>query len=581
MSDSYMNTAGILYSFKQFLLFTRYIGIRIPFIFGLYCLIQLPALSQKTTTQIELESKLIDAIKEEEIGNPEKATLILEKMRYEPETKATVNYYLARLYEKSSRHEEALLAIQESVLADPGNKWFKVFKANLLEKTARYEQVASVFEELVKIEPQNYTFYDLAAINYLKAEKSEKALTILDQAQIKFGPMPPLVLKKAEILKVQKKYKKAAESLELSLKDYPNHKELYPSLIECYSAENKIQEKDAALAKLKFLDPEHPLFRKQSDAPPANMSSADLMKSIVERIINLDEAIKILIPSLQKLADGQDSLQEQTLLAPALKLTELCPKEPKSAALVGDIYFHHNNLWKAAEWYKKSVALGSVPYPVWDNLIFCLYQLSHWKSLEKYANLALDQYPNNSYPYYALAITQYHNSHYEEALTNAEHFLLINRKNEINKSLAHVILAKIYFAMKNETQANVQWEAMRQIKNKASGGELEYLVYCQKNGKEYSAEALKNAADNISIPQYFRNYKLAEIYYLKKDYPSALASIINALNFPQAHIPEILELAYYILTASNNSTDAKKYILEAVELSEDKLKYNALLQKIN
>ena len=135
--------------------------------------------------------------------------------------------------------------------------------------------------------------------------------------------------------------------------------------------------------------------------------------------------------------------------------------------------------------------------------------------------------------------------------------------------------------MKNETQANVQWEAMRQIKNKASGGELEYLVYCQKNGKEYSAEELKNAADNISIPQYFRNYKLAEIYYLKKDYPSALASIINALNFPQAHIPEILELAYYILTASNNSTDAKKYILEAVELSEDKSKYNALLQKIN
>jgi hypothetical protein len=61
MSDSYMNTAGILYSFKQFLLFTRYIGIRLPFIFGLYCLIQLPALSQKTTTQIELESKLIDA----------------------------------------------------------------------------------------------------------------------------------------------------------------------------------------------------------------------------------------------------------------------------------------------------------------------------------------------------------------------------------------------------------------------------------------------------------------------------------------------------------------------------------------
>lgn len=581
MSDSYMNTAGILYSLNQFLIFTKRLGIQLPVVIAFFCLMQPAAHSQKTTTQIDLESKLIDAIKEEEIGNPEKAILILEKMRYEPETKATANYYLARLYEKSSRHEEALLAIQESVLADPGNKWFKVFKANLLEKTARYEQVANVYEELIKIEPQNYTFYELSAINYLKADKSEKALTILDQAQIKFGPMPPLVLKKAEILKAQKKFKKAAECLELSVKDYPNHKELYPSLIECYVAENKIQEKDSALAKLKMIDPDHALLRKQSSAPPANISSSDLMKSIEERIINLDEAIKILIPSLQKLADGQDSLHEQTLLAPALKLAQLYPKEPKSSALVGDIYFHNNNLWKAAEWYKKSVSMGTVPYPVWDNLIFCLYQLNHWNSLEKYANLALDQYPNNSYPYYALAITQYHNNRYDEALSNADHFLLINRKNEINKSLAHVILAKIYLAMKNETQANVHWEAMRQIKNKESGGELEYLVYCQKNGKEYAAEELKKAADNISIPQYFRNYKLAEIHYLKKDYASAMAFIKNTLNFPQAHIPEILELAYCIHLASNNQADAKKYILEAVDLSEDKSKYNDILQKLN
>ncbi|MBK8643959.1 MAG: hypothetical protein IPN15_17645 [Saprospiraceae bacterium] len=73
-----------------------------------------------------------------------------------------------------------------------------------MKKTARYEQVAGVYEELIIIEPQNYTFYDLAAINYLKSGKSEKALTILDKAQLKFGPMPPLVLKKAEILKIQK-----------------------------------------------------------------------------------------------------------------------------------------------------------------------------------------------------------------------------------------------------------------------------------------------------------------------------------------------------------------------------------------
>ncbi|MBK7303649.1 MAG: hypothetical protein IPI90_10445 [Saprospiraceae bacterium] len=112
------------------------------------------------------------------------------------------------------------------------------------------------------------------------------------------------------------------------------------------------------------------------------MSGAELLKNINEQKISLDDAIKILIPHLQKLADGTDSLQEQTLLLPALRLTELYPKESKPAALVGDIYFHNNNLLKATEWYKKSVNQGSVPYPVWDNLIFGLLQLGHWNNLE-------------------------------------------------------------------------------------------------------------------------------------------------------------------------------------------------------
>ena len=167
MPSSPMNTTAMYFSFIQLP----------PLVRQFYGFCQIPLLSQKTTSQIELESKLIDAIKEEEIGNPEKAIVLLEKMRYEPEIKATVNYYLASLYEQSSRHEEALLAIQESVLADQGNKWFKVFKANLLEKTARYEQVAGVYEELIIIEPQNSDqclLWYLKKLRFLKFKRNLK-----------------------------------------------------------------------------------------------------------------------------------------------------------------------------------------------------------------------------------------------------------------------------------------------------------------------------------------------------------------------------------------------------------------------
>ncbi|MBK8643957.1 MAG: hypothetical protein IPN15_17635 [Saprospiraceae bacterium] len=88
------------------------------------------------------------------------------------------------------------------------------------------------------------------------------------------------------------------------------------------------------------------------------------------------------------------------------------------------------------------------------------------------------------------------------------------------------ILAKINLALEDEAKANFHWEAMRQINNQASGGELEYLVYCQKYGKKYSSDELDKAVSNETVPQYFRSYKLAEIQYLKKDYPAALTSLI-------------------------------------------------------
>jgi len=52
-------------------------------------------------------------------------------------------------------------------------------------------------------------------------------------------------------------------------------------------------------------------------------------------------------------------------------------------------------------------------------------------------------------------------------------------------------------------------------------------------------------------------------------------------NFLKANLLKFFKFANYINIPPTTQLDAKKYILEAVELSEDKSKYNALLQKIN
>ncbi|MBK7303651.1 MAG: hypothetical protein IPI90_10455 [Saprospiraceae bacterium] len=79
MPSSPMNTTGMYFSIIQLPPLVRQFGIHLFLAIGFYGFCQIPLLSQKTTSQIELESKLIDAIKEEEIGNPEKAIVLLEK----------------------------------------------------------------------------------------------------------------------------------------------------------------------------------------------------------------------------------------------------------------------------------------------------------------------------------------------------------------------------------------------------------------------------------------------------------------------------------------------------------------------
>ena len=48
------------------------------------------------------QSLLLDAIREESIGNIEKSIQILEKLKLEPDSKAICNYYLCLLYTSPS-----------------------------------------------------------------------------------------------------------------------------------------------------------------------------------------------------------------------------------------------------------------------------------------------------------------------------------------------------------------------------------------------------------------------------------------------------------------------------------------------
>ncbi|MBK9270517.1 MAG: tetratricopeptide repeat protein [Saprospiraceae bacterium] len=537
--------------------------------------------AQKSDKSIELESALIDAVREEQTGFPEKAIEILKKIQMEPEVKGVVHYQLAKLYHASGRLDEALICAEESVKADPGNKWFLVFKANLLEKTGRNQQVAQTYLDLVKLEPDNYTFYENAALYWMKSNQPDKALVILQQAQQKFGPLPSLVLRKVDLLLIQEKSKQAIESLNQSIKDYPKHAELYLALADIYARQNNVKEFEKTLDRLKMQDPDHPVLQKMKNENADENPSKDFDRKVQSGEWNLDQAIQFLIPDVEKLNLLSTDEEVKELVRKTELLVQKYGSNPKPHVLLGDIFFNTDQLFAAKSHYLKAESLGSLPYPVWDHLLYSLSHLNHYRSLEIYARKVLDLFPNQSYPYFVLADALYHSGQSEEALSNLRQYLLMQKKSETARAASFILQAKIYHDAKNRELEKEAWENAQNIQTKANPVQIEQLLMLAKSGVKSTDAEIEKAFSSDQIPAYYKHARLAEIKYHENNPEEAKKYIMRALEARLAQTPNHYLLAAQIFIKLKDQQKAKEMIQNGLPLAEDKSPFEKIWKEIN
>ncbi|MBK7233242.1 MAG: tetratricopeptide repeat protein [Saprospiraceae bacterium] len=537
--------------------------------------------SQKSDKTIELESALIDAVREEQTGFPEKAIDILQKIKNEPEVKAIAQYQLAKLYAATGKLDEAIIASEESVKADPSNKWFLVLKANLLEKTGRNLQVAMTYQELVKLEPNQYTFYENAALYWMKSDQADKALTILQQAHQKFGPLPALILRKVDLLMIQNKPKQAIDALNQSIEVYPKHSELYLALADIYAHQKKDIEFQATLDRLKAKIPDHPFLKKMENKPSNNETSSSFAQKIQSGEWNLDQAIAYLIPEVEKVNAETQEVVIQELLNKSDILINKYSQNPKPYVLTADIYFNANRLSEALPFYLKASTFNQIPYQVWDHLLYVLSHQNHWKSLEENASKVLDIYPNQSYPYFTLAESLYKLNRGEEALKNIQQYLLMQRKSETARAAAYILQAKIYKQLNNDEAENASWAEAMKINSPSNPAMIENTLVKIKDGEKISSSDLLTAFKSEQIPNYYKDLKMAEIKMMQNQLDEAKNLILSAFNDRMNHTSENYLLAIDIFSKLKDKEKVKEYAQKGIQLAEDKSPFEKILKQAN
>lgn len=537
-----------------------------PSIF-LSILVYFTALSQDVEKNLLNQGILIDALKEEQIGNRQKAIDLFIKLKYAPETKGVSNYYLARIYREQGKHDEAMSAIDESIAAEPSNKWYLTLKANLAEDYGQFVIIAQVYQKLSQLEPDNYTYYDNAALNYLKAEDFENALIVLNAAQLNFGLLPPIGIKKSKILVLQKKSKKALSLLEECLIKYPAHKELIEEIRTIALEENNTDLLNKYGSKSKSADSE--LQNQQSQQNLAMLINA--------KSVSLDEKIKAVIKTLSDYIKNSNTQGIQSLIPLTNDLIGQYPESPKTYALMADLYFQMDDLVHACRYYIKTISLGTVPYSVWENLLNCLISLKHWNALYYYSNACMDYYPAQSFPNYGQLLASLQLNKVDFAESDLKSLLLKTKNNPVKNTDALILAARLYKMNQNLAASDSAWQqALRTNYNELAL--LEYSLDLSNINSPVSDATLVNLLKSSQVHPATKFYKIARIYFNRKDYTKARNYLEEALKYPIAKNKETYQLAASVYAALGDTQQANLSLVTANEFSEERMEYPYMLQ---
>ena len=137
-----------------------------------------------------------------------------------------------------------------------------------------------------------------------------------------------------------------------------------------------------------------------------NTGSDDQLLALLGRPdVDIDLKIGKILPLVQELARTRDAGQLGRAQRLAQELQRVHPDEAKATALVGDIFFQAGDLTGAADAYIATLKLDDNVYPVWEQLLGTLYLANRTVELRKYAEEALNLYPNRPavYVHYAIA----------------------------------------------------------------------------------------------------------------------------------------------------------------------------------
>ncbi len=331
---------------------------------------------------------------------------------------ADAHFQLGQIYFSTGDLKLAGEAAELAVKHDPNNKWYKDFLGGILARTSPKEAVV-LYRELVKQYPTDPDFYMSLAYLLVQQKQPLEAIKVYDQFEKVFGLDEGIISQKKGLYLALNQFDKAMNELKKLEEAYPDEPAFLMMQADLYTANNMRDKAYPLYKKILELDPENPqallavadYSSKQGDTT----ARRETFKKIFSNPgLNVDAKVKMLFPYVQFFDIKKDSRPEALMLADILAKTH--PKEAKTHAIRGDLYYLDNQFDTALAAYKRSLELQKDVYNVWQQLFFIYNQNRDWQTLKNIATESLEYFPNQAVTYLFKGLAENQLKDYDAAI---------------------------------------------------------------------------------------------------------------------------------------------------------------------
>jgi tetratricopeptide (TPR) repeat protein len=430
--------------------------------------------------EIQVQEQFVEAHSKMVSGKTDDAIKIYQELLIKSKTCDACAYELSKIYETKGDNIKSIEYAAKAATIDPSNSWYQYLLADLYTKNNKDNEAAKVYANLLLKNIYDKELSLRYAFSLVRAGEPDKALKVYEDLEKKFGINEDFSQRKHIIFIAKNDIPKATLELQKLIDKFPTqiqYKYLLADFYENYNQKSKAIETYKKIVSLSPKETDALLKLKKLENTATNDDQLTLLKGTIENEeIGLDNRIKLLIPSINKLATRYEPNLSNQLIAYADFLISHHASDTKANALAGDIYYHSNKVMDAIGFYKKSVAVNKTVFPIWEQLIIATSESGNYADLIKITNEVIELYPFQPIAFLYNGIANSKSNKYDAALESLQQAIMVSGKNLPIKSESMTEIANIQALQNKWTESKSTYKKAIDI---LPGNPLSYIRYAK------------------------------------------------------------------------------------------------------